>query len=116
MTASEQAHLKLLKLLDEKPNISQRELAQRLGVSLGRTNYLLYALIDKGFVKAENFLRSNRKFGYLYLLTPSGIEAKLNLARAYLQRKEAEYVSLRYEIDQLRRELAPAPPSDEQRP
>lgn len=85
------------------------------GSSLGRTNYLIRALIDKGLVKVGNFLRSNRKLGYLYLLTPTGIEAKLHLAHAYLQRKEAEYVSLRHEIDQLRRELALPASTDEQR-
>ena len=102
---TEQAHLRLLQLLQQHPELSQRELAGRLGVSLGRTHYLLRGLIDKGLLKVENFLRSDRKLGYLYLLTPAGIEAKLHLTRAYLQRREAEYHALREEIAQLRAEL-----------
>ena len=104
---NEQARLRLLQMLQQHPELSQRELAARLGVSLGRTHYLLRSLIDKGLLKVENFLRSDRKLGYLYLLTPAGIEAKLHLTRAYLQRKEAEYHALRQEIAQLRAELDP---------
>ena len=106
---NEQARLRLLQLLQQHPELSQRELAARLGVSLGRTHYLLRSLIDKGVLKVENFLRSDRKLGYLYQLTPAGIEAKLHLTRTYLQRKEAEYHALRQEIAQLRAELDPVP-------
>ena len=97
--------MRLLKLLESQSELSQSELAERLGVSLGRTNYHIRALIDKGLVKVDNFQRSDHKLGYLYLLTPAGIEAKFTLTRAYLRRKETEYQALRLEIERLRAEL-----------
>ncbi|MDF9392798.1 MULTISPECIES: MarR family EPS-associated transcriptional regulator [Methylococcus] len=106
MTPHEQAQLRILKSLEDAPGISQRALAERLGISLGKTNYLLKALLEKGFIKADNFRRSNNKLGYLYLLTPQGIEQKLRLTRAYLARKEAEYEALRAEIAALHSELS----------
>ena len=93
-------------MLASEPDLSQRSLAQRLGVSLGKTNYLLKALLEKGHVKASNFRRNDNKLGYLYLLTPEGAAAKLRLTRAYLARKEAEYHALKHEIDQMRSLLA----------
>ena len=106
MTPREQAHLQVLKTLADRPGISQRELAVILGVSLGKTNYLIKALLEKGLIKAENFRRSSRKLGYLYVLTPTGLETRLRLARAYLARKETEYQALRQEIAELRKELS----------
>ncbi|UZR28708.1 MarR family EPS-associated transcriptional regulator [Methylococcus mesophilus] len=106
MTPREQAQLRILKNLEDSPGISQRVLAERLGISLGKTNYLLKALLEKGFIKAGNFRRSGSKLGYLYLLTPQGIEQKLSLTRAYLARKEAEYEALRAEIAALQLELS----------
>ncbi|NKE68706.1 MarR family EPS-associated transcriptional regulator [Ramlibacter sp. RBP-2] len=106
MTSREQAHLSILKVIAAEPGISQRQLAQRLGVSLGKTNYLLKALLEKGHLKAGNFRRSDNKLGYLYLLTPEGVKAKVSLTRAYLMRKEAEYVALKGEIDAMRTELS----------
>ncbi|MGY6214034.1 MarR family EPS-associated transcriptional regulator [Methylolobus aquaticus] len=106
MTPREQAHLQVLKILAERPGISQRELAEMLSVSLGKSNYLIKALLDKGLIKAENFRRSDNKLAYLYVLTPNGIDTRLRLTRAYLARKEAEYVALREELAGLRRELA----------
>jgi EPS-associated MarR family transcriptional regulator len=112
MTPREQAHLQVLKILTERPGISQRELAEVLSVSLGKSNYLIKALLEKGLIKAENFRRSDRKMGYLYALTPEGIEARLHLARDYLARKESEYEALREELAVLRQELGvPHPPS-----
>lgn len=98
--------MSILKVIAAEPGISQRQLAQRLGVSLGKTNYLLKALLEKGHLKAGNFRRSDNKLGYLYLLTPEGVKAKVSLTRAYLMRKEAEYVALKGEIDAMRTELS----------
>jgi EPS-associated MarR family transcriptional regulator len=106
MTPREQAHLRILQLVADAPGISQRQLAERLGISLGKTNYLLRALLEKGLIKADNFRRSDNKLGYLYLLTPEGIKAKLSLTRSYLARKEAEFLALKSEIEAMRSELA----------
>lgn len=105
MTPREAAHYRVLRLIEEQPEISQRELARSLGVSLGKTHYLLKALLDKGLVKADNFRRSDNKLAYAYLLTPSGIAAKLELTRAFLRLKEDEYRAAHEEIARLRLEL-----------
>jgi EPS-associated MarR family transcriptional regulator len=97
-------HLKLLRYLEEHPQVSQRELAEHLGVSLGKTNYCLRALVERGLVKARNFKNSANKRAYLYLLTPKGIEAKARISVRLLQRKMEEYDALRAEIEQLRNE------------
>jgi EPS-associated MarR family transcriptional regulator len=106
--ASHAAHLALLRLLEQHPEYSQRELADALGVSLGKTHYLLHALLDKGLVKIGNFGRSDRKLAYAYLVTPSGLREKLRLTRSFLARKEAEFDQLRSVIDDLRAELGRA--------
>jgi EPS-associated MarR family transcriptional regulator len=106
MTSQEQAQLRILNIVTTGPRLSQRQLAERLGVSLGKTNYLLKALLEKGLIKANNFRRSDNKIAYLYLLTPEGAAAKLRLTRAYLTHKEAEYLALRSEIKAMRTELA----------
>ncbi len=95
-----------MKAVSEAPTASQRSLARTLGISLGKTNFLLRALLEKGFVKAENFRRSDNKLAYLYLLTPSGAANKAKLTQAYLQRKEEEYMRLQEEIARLRSEIA----------
>jgi EPS-associated MarR family transcriptional regulator len=100
------AAVALLRLIEEHPDYSQRQLAQALGVSLGKTHYLLKALLAKGWVKAQNFRRSDRKLGYLYVLTPSGIRQRLDLTQAFLARKEREFVRLRSQIAALRKDLA----------
>lgn len=105
MFSRETAQLRILQILVQEPGISQRRLAERLGVSVGKTHYLLKALLEKGLIKVDNFRRSDRKLAYLYLLTPRGIETKLRLTRAYLARKGAEYEALREEIAALRSEL-----------
>jgi EPS-associated MarR family transcriptional regulator len=97
-------HLKLLKHIEQNPNASQRDLAKAVGVSVGKVNYCVKALVEKGFVKAGNFGRSDHKLGYLYLLTPSGIEAKANLTVNFLKRKIAEHEQLLGEIEQLKQD------------
>lgn len=99
------AHFELLKVLEQHPEFSQRQLSSALGVSLGKTHYLLKALLGKGWVKAKNFRRSDNKFGYLYVLTPSGVSHRLRLTHAFLARKEAQYQNLQSEIAALRDEL-----------
>lgn len=101
----EERHLKVLRLLEQNPEMTQRELAKALGVSVGATNYCLKALVGKGWVKLENFQKNRNKLGYLYLLTPMGIAAKAQLTASFLQRKMAEYEALRAEIDQLQAEV-----------
>lgn len=95
----------LLRRLADAPQASQRELARETGVSLGKLNYALRALIDKGWVKAGNFSRNQNKLSYAYLLTPAGIEAKARLTRAFLARKMAEYDRLGEEIEGLQADL-----------
>lgn len=94
----------LLKILEDNPDLSQRDLAKRLGVSLGKVNFCLNALIEKGWLKVGNFRSSENKLAYAYLLTPQGIEQKGRLTMAFLQIKVREYESLRAEIAELKRE------------
>ena len=92
----------LLRQLNREPAASQRSLAAHLGVSVGKINYCLGALVAKGLVKANNFRRSDNKLAYAYVLTPAGIEEKTVLARAFLQRKVTEFEQIQREIDALR--------------
>jgi EPS-associated MarR family transcriptional regulator len=106
-------HLSLLRLLAARPEMSQRELSQSLGLSLGKTHYVLHALLDKGFVKVRNFTRSNHKLGYAYFLTPAGLNEKLRMTREFLARKEQEFEQLKATIAALHAEAWPvtaAPP------
>ncbi len=98
-------HLKLLRLLAENPQVSQRELAEHLGVSLGKANYCLQALVERGLVKARNFKNNANKRAYLYLLTPKGVREKAQISVRFLQRKIEEHEALRAEIEELRHEL-----------
>ena len=100
------ADLALLRLLELHPEYSQRQLSRELGLSLGKTHYLLKALLDKGLVKAQNFRRSGNKIGYLYVLTPTGVRRRLQMTQSFLARKELEYESLRGQIAVLRQELS----------
>lgn len=95
---------KILRLLEEDPEISQRKLARELGISLGKANYCLQGLVDKGLVKANNFKNSNNKKAYMYLLTRKGIAEKARATTRFLERKVAEYEALQREIEQLRQE------------
>ena len=103
---AEERHLKALRLLEQNPEMTQRELAEALGVSVGAANYCLKALVEKGWVKLENFQKNPKKLGYLYLLTPMGIAAKAQLTTSFLRRKINEYETLRAEIDQLQAEVS----------
>jgi len=105
MLAHEEAHLRILKIVSEKPDISQRQLAVRLGISLGKTNFLIRSLLEKGLIKAGNFGRAPNKLEYLYILTPKGIGEKVRLTHAFLIRKEAEYEALRTEILTLKQDI-----------
>lgn len=95
---------KILKLVEAQPEISQRELAKNLGVSLGKTNFCLKALIDIGLIKASNFRNSQNKLAYMYLLTPNGIEAKSAITLRFLKSKMHEYEILQAEINALMKE------------
>ena len=102
--------MELLRQLSNQPAASQRGLAMRLGVSVGSLNFCLRALMDRGWVKANNFRRSDNKLAYAYYLTPSGLSAKIKLTRQFLHRKEREFADLQSEIEALRSELS-APPA-----
>jgi len=95
----------LLKILKDNPEMTQRQLSKELGLSLGKTNYLIHALMGKGWVKLTNFRRSNNKLGYLYLITPKGIEEKSILAKNFLERKSVQYNKLKKEIEILKSEI-----------
>ena len=101
----EEARFQILRLLHENPELNQRELGERIGVSLGAVNYCLRSLMERGFVKAGNFASSQNKLSYAYVLTPSGIAEKVRLTGRFLARKKAEYEALRVEIDALSREI-----------
>lgn len=105
-TMDDDLRFHLLRLLTESPELSQRELAQRLGLSLGKTNYCLRALIDKGWVKVNNFRTSQNKLAYAYVLTPRGLREKGNATSAFLRRKQVEFEQLEREIAELRQEVA----------
>lgn len=102
---NEELRYKLLRLLAEEPQISQRDLACRLGISVGKANYCLSALVEKGLVKISNFRKANNKLAYVYLLTPAGIEAKAQTTVSFLRRKMTEYGALQEEIKALRQEV-----------
>ena len=99
--AREDARFRILDLLEQQPELSQRELAEALGVSLGAVNYTLRALAEKGFIKLRNFRASERKLGYAYVLTPAGMSEKSRLAGRFIHRKLREYDALREELDAL---------------
>jgi len=101
----EEIRYKLLKALAANPKVSQRELAEVLGISLGKTNYCLNALKEKGWIKAKNFKNSPSKRGYLYVLTPKGIEEKAKVTTRFFRRKMEEYDLLTQEIEVLRQEV-----------
>ena len=95
----------ILRILKDNPKMTQRQMAKELGLSLGKTNYVVRALIDKGWVKLSNFKRSDNKMGYIYLLTPEGVSEKTVLAQNFLKRKSEEYNKLKKEIEMLKNEL-----------
>ena len=103
--ARDEVRLRVLRALEANPELSQRQLAAKVGVSLGGVNYALKALMERGFVKANNFRKSGRKAAYLYVLTPKGVVEKTSLAAAFLGRKLEEYEVLRQEIEALKGEV-----------
>ena len=94
-----------MRLLQENPDLNQREMAEKLGISLGGLNYCLKALIKSGLVKMRNFAKSKNKFGYVYVLTPTGVSEKTAITRRFLQHKLEEYQLLQYEIELLQADL-----------
>jgi len=96
--------LDLMRLLSEQPAASQREISARLGLSLGKANYLVRALLEKGLVKVHNFRRSDNRLAYTYLLTANGMKEKLRLTRSFLAQKEAEFERLQATIELLKAE------------
>lgn len=94
-----------LKILEKHPDLTQRQLSQALGISLGKTNYLLKSLIDVGWVKLDNFQKSNNKWGYAYFLTPKGVAEKAAITLRFLKRKKQEYDNLQVEIARLQQEV-----------
>ena len=107
--------LHIFREINKSPELTQRELSSRLGISLGKVNFLINALIRKGFVKVENFKKSSNKIAYFYCLTPVGIEEKSRMTYHFLKRKMREYEQLELEIQQLREEVRTSgAPSEEQ--
>ena len=102
----EDTHFRIMRILQENPDLTQRELADNLGMSVGGLNYCLNALIDKGLVKMQNFSNSKNKFKYVYLLTPMGIAEKVALTTQLLSRKMEEYKALELEIEALKSEVS----------
>lgn len=101
----QETHFKVMRLLDEDPSISTREIARRVGISNGAAYYCVTALVEKGFVKLQNFKQSKAKTNYIYELTPRGIRAKAALTVSFLERKKHEYNDLKLEIEKLENEL-----------
>ncbi len=104
MMLTDEYRYKIFKLVEANPDISQRQLANELGISLGKANYCLKALVEKGLLKANNFRNSKRKLAYAYKLTPKGIEEKASVTVRFLKKKMTEFEQLQQEIDELRKE------------
>lgn len=101
----EDTYYRVMRILQDNPDLTQRELAKKLGISVGGLNYCMKALMKKGLVKMKNFSNSKNKFGYVYLLTPSGMAEKATLTHRFLLRKMDEYEALQTEIEELRSEV-----------
>lgn len=107
MTPEEEAHFRVLKALEQHPEYNQRALAHAIGFSLGRTNYIVQALVEKGFLKIERFLKAEDKLTKTaYLLTPEGFNHRLALTQDYIARKKAEYEALKFELEGLERDVS----------
>ena len=105
MQHREEVHFRVLHLVAQRPDASQREIAEQLGVSLGAINYCLRALLEKGHLKLANFKASKNKLGYVYVLTPEGITQRAALAGAFIARKRAEYEAIQAELELLASEF-----------
>jgi EPS-associated MarR family transcriptional regulator len=101
----EDTYFRVMRLLEENPDLTQRELAEKLGISVGGLNYCLKALMEKGLVKMKNFANSKNKFGYVYVLTPTGMVEKAAITQRFLKRKMEEYEALKAEIENLQRDV-----------
>ena len=112
---TDETRYRILKLLEAEPHASQRRIADELGLSLGRVNFCIKALVEKGLIKVNNFRNSERKRAYLYLLTPRGIEEKTVVTGRFLKRKLDEYESIKRELEELQREAAKAASQSEGR-
>ena len=108
----EDTYFRVMRILQENPDLTQRELAEKLGVSVGGLNYCLKALMDKGWVKMQNFQNSKNKFKYVYLLTPQGIAERVALTSRFLDRKMQEYEALKAEIESLHQDVQQADKPD----
>lgn len=102
----EEVRFRVLRLIESNPEISQRELADELGVSLGQINYQLKALKDRGLIKVSNFIRSDNKLAYIYLLTPKGVADKLAITKRFLVRKRQEFELMKAELEELEQEMS----------
>jgi len=100
----DESHFKALRELEKDSTLSQRDLSKRVGLSVGRVNYIINALLKKGYIKAERFKNSKNKIGYMYTLTPRGMSERLFQTQAFLKRKTTEYEQLRREIEKLKEE------------
>jgi EPS-associated MarR family transcriptional regulator len=103
---NDETHYKLLSLLQENPDISQRQLAEEMGVSVGKINYCIKALLKVGHVKLNNFARSKNKLGYVYVLTPKGVKEKAQVTLRFLELKQVQYDQIQKEIVDLQREIS----------
>ena len=113
MPPEQEAHFRLLKVLEQHPECNQRQLAEAIGLSLGRTNYIIHALMDKGLLKMGRFIKADNKLTKAsYILTPSGIRERMNLTQNYIARKKAEYEIIKAELEKLRLEFPEAFESD----
>ena len=102
---NQELEYRALKILEQRPDLTQRQLSEALGVSLGKTNYVLKSLIDVGWVKLDNFQKSDNKWCYAYLLTPTGMNEKAAITLRFLKKKQQEYNDLQLEIARLQREV-----------
>ncbi|MBU2862993.1 MarR family EPS-associated transcriptional regulator [Reinekea forsetii] len=102
---TDELRYKLLKALEQNPNLSQRQLSKELGISLGKVNYCINALLDVGVLKAQNFKSSQNKLAYAYVLTPKGLEEKAEVTTRFLHRKLKEYAEIEREIETIKAEL-----------
>ena len=102
---NQELEYRVLKMLEREPNLTQRQIAEKLGISLGKTHYLIKSLVDIGWIKLDNFKRSKNKLGYAYLLTPKGVLEKSSITVQFLLKKKLEYAQLRGEIAELQEEV-----------
>ncbi len=109
----EETHYRLLSLIQENPKISQRQLAREMGVSVGKVNYCIKALVDIGHLKLNNFKRSKNKFGYFYVLTPKGLKEKAHITLRFLEIKKMQYDQIQKEIVELQYEISLARPDND---